>query len=144
MHFKKHIFNNGESFTFTPMLDNTPNQTHFFVFFPLSFCLSVWLSVCLSVCLPTIHHDAICIVYYSHYSHIVLIFSLPLSLVIPHLQRYFPLGADRRQKKRQRSSLPFGGQNLFNSLPFCTRTISRYRMNSYFSTNHPGAIHSIL
>ena len=36
------------------------------------------------------------------------------------------------QKKRQRSSLPFGGQYLFSSLPrwlFCTRTIVK---NSYF------------
>ena len=42
----------------------------------------------------------------------------------------------------QRSFLLFGGQNLFNS--YCTRTILKNRMNSSFSSNHPGAIHPIL
>ena len=46
-----------------------------------------------------------------------------------------------------RSSLLFGGQNLFNYLPrqlFCTRMILNRRINSSFSSNHPGAIHPIL
>ena len=51
-----------------------------------------------------------------------------------------------RQTKRQRSSMLFGGQSLFNSLPcqlFCTSMILKKRMNSSFSSNHPGAIHPI-
>ena len=39
------------------------------------------------------------------------------------------------------------GQNLFNSLPrelFCAGTILKNRMNSSFTSNHPGAIHPIL
>ena len=50
------------------------------------------------------------------------------------------------QKKGQRSSLVFGGQNVFNSLPrllFFARTILKNMMNSSFSLNHPGAIHPI-
>ena len=44
------------------------------------------------------------------------------------------------------SSLVFGEQNLCNSLPrqlFCTRMILKNRMNSSFSSNHPGSIHPI-
>ena len=39
------------------------------------------------------------------------------------------------------------GKNLFNSLTrklFCTGIILKNRMNSYFSSNHPGAFHPIL
>ena len=40
------------------------------------------------------------------------------------------------EEKRQRPSLLFEGKNLFKSL--------QNRMNSSFSSNHPGAIHPIL
>ena len=53
----------------------------------------------------------------------------------------------KRQKQRQRSSLLFGGQNLFNSLPrqqLCIMAILKNRKNSSFSSNHPGAFHPIL
>ena len=51
------------------------------------------------------------------------------------------------QKRRQRSLLPCGGQNLFNYLPrqqFCTRKNLKNRTTSSFSSYHPGAIHPFL
>ena len=62
--------------------------------------------------------------------------------------RYFTIQYKTRiyiQKRRQRSSLLFGGQNVFNSSPrwlFCTRTTNRMNSSVFFISS--GAIHPFL
>ena len=53
-------------------------------------------------------------------------------------------GPRRRINTKEKSKVvaAVGGQNLFNFLHY--RTVLKNRMNSSFSSNHPGAIYPIL
>ena len=48
------------------------------------------------------------------------------------------------QKTRQRSSLLFVGQNLFNSFPILHQDDFKNIINSSFPSYHPGGIHPFL
>ena len=76
----------------------------------------------------------------------IYIYSCPAATT-SFLTLLFTVEEEWKRRQRQRSWLLFGGQNLLNSLPrqlFCTRTILENRMNSSFSSNHPGVTHSSL